>query len=394
MLLLLASLAAPAGAQDAAAPGEPDIVLPEVILRVEDFSVERLTGAAPGEAESLPPARELPLPAGEEPLLSEPPAPPSADAEVSAGRPAPRERALSALAELGAGSSNHLFSQVALRGLGDDPRFSLRFLHETLDGFAGEGPGSGFDRRQEELEGALKFHLGKAALAIDGGLREEERGLQGQGVTVVSRLLRTGSLGAGLSWPLAEHWTLSGSLEGDIAQQLLTVQAGAAASVAEQRLAPRLSLELRFPRFWLAVDGRYALQFLDGESLPPRRGAGPLRRGGVQGRAPAGGRRLARERPLRAREPVPLRPDPLAHAGPRVSIEAAGGYRVEELDAGELSAADPWAAWPGQVLDDHGWFGDLTAAFSFPRSFTLKAGAHLSRPEAAPWPIGPWRRTR
>jgi hypothetical protein len=387
LFLLLACLAAPVGAQESGAPGEPDIVLPEVILRVEDFSVERLTGAAPGEAESLPAARELPLPAGEQPLLSEPPAPPPIEAEVSAGRPGPAQRALSALAELGAGSSNHLFSQVALRGLGEDPRFSLRFLHETLDGFAGEEPGSGFDFRQEELEGALKFHLGKAALEFDGALREEERGLQGLPLpAAISRLLRTGDLGAGLSWPFAEHWTLSGSLNGAIAEQLLTVQTGAASRFDEQKLSPQLSLEMRFPRFWLAVDGRYAIQFLDGE---PFHRAGALARFGVEVSKAV---RLQGEGGWHWSDlsaPEHLFPFDLTLSltpAPSVSIEATGGYRVQELGPGELAAAYPWSAWADRVLDDHGWFGDLTAAFSFLRSFTLKAGGHLSFLHAAPEP--------
>jgi hypothetical protein len=161
LFLLIASLAAPAaGAQDQAAPGEPDIVLPEVILRIEDFSVESLSGAAPGEEDTLPPARELPLPAGKRRCW---PSPRRLRPNRRAARPA---RALTATAELGAGTSNHLFSQVALNSLGEEPRFSLRFLHETLDGLAGRAPGSGFDYRQEELEGALKLRLGKASLEL------------------------------------------------------------------------------------------------------------------------------------------------------------------------------------------------------------------------------------
>lgn len=384
VLLLATSLAAPARAQDSAAPGEPDIVLPEVILRIEDFSVERLTGAAPDGEESLPPARELPLPAGEEPLLAEPPAPPPP--EGSTGQPAPPQQALSALAELGAGSSNHLFSQVALYGLGEGPRFSLRFLHETMDGMAGQDAGEGFSLRQDELEGALKLRLGKAGLDLDGSLREEDRGLQQQGGSFVSRLVRTGSLGVDLAWPFAEHWTLSGSVDGSFAAQLLTVQTGPAAGLAEQRVSPRLSLELRFPRFWLAVDGRYAFQAYDGQ---------PVHRATVAARF---GWELSEAMLLEGTggwhwsdwsAPEHLIPFDLTLSltpFPAVSIVASGGYRVEELDVGALLAENPWAVLPDPLLDDHGWFADFTGTLSFLRAFSLQAGAHLSLPREAPWP--------
>jgi len=386
LVLLAALLAAPvAGAQDQAAPEEPDIVLPEVILRIEDFSVESLSGAAPGEEDTLPPARELPLPAGEEPLLAEPPAPPT---EPEA-RPQAAGRALSAMAELGAGSSNHLFSQVALNSFGVEPRFSLRFLHETLDGLAGQPPGSGFDFRKDELEGALKLRLGKASLDLGGSLHETERGLQGQSTApnpIVSRLLRTGGAGAQLAWPFAEAWTLSVSLDGSFAGELLTVQAGQASGLEELKGAPSLSLEVRTPRFWLAVDGRYAYELYDGQ---PAHRAGAAVRFGVEISKTARLEGSGGWHWSQFSSPEHLVPFDLTLSltpNSYLSIVAAGGYRVEELDLRELAEAYPWAAFPDPLLDNHGWFADFTATFSLQRSFSLQAGANLSWPQAAPWP--------
>jgi hypothetical protein len=384
LVLLVASLVSPpAGAQDQAAPGEPDIVLPEVILRIEDFSVESLSGAAPGEEDTLPPARELPLPAGEQPLLAEPPAPP---AEGPDGQPA-SARALTATAELGAGTSNHLFSQVALHSLGEEPRFSLRFLHETLDGMAGRSPGSGFDYRQEELEGALKLRLGKASLDLEGSLHEGERGLQGQPApAAISRLVRTGGLGAELAWPFSEHWTLSAALNGSFATELLTVQTGQASGLEELRGSPRLSLEVRTDRFWLAVDGRYAFQVYEGQEAHR---AGALARFGVEVSRSArlegsgGWHWSQRSSPEHL---VPFDLTLTLTPGSSLSVTASGGYRVEELDLRELAEAYPWAAFPDPLEDDHGWFAEISATYSLQRSFALQAGAHLSWPRAAPWP--------
>ncbi len=387
LLALLATLlAAPsAGAQDQAAPGEPDIVLPEVILRIEDFSVESLSGAAPGEEDALPPARELPLPAGEEPLLTEPPAPP---AEGPDGPP-PGGRALSAMAELGAGTSNHLFSQVSLNSVGAGPRFSLRFLHETLDGLAARPPGSGYDFRRDELEGGLRLGLGKAGLELGGSLHEVERGLQGFITApdpIVSRLVRTGGLGAGLSWPFAEAWTLSASLDGSFAAELLTVQSGEASGLEELAGGPSLTIEVRTERFWLAVDGRYAYELYGGR---PAHRAGALARFGIEiskavrleGSGGWHWSELSSPEHL-----VPFELTLTLSPNPYLNLAATGGYRVQELDLRELGEAYPWAAFPDPLLDDHGWFTDFTATFSLQRAFSLQAGAELGLPRAAPWP--------
>jgi hypothetical protein len=385
LLVLLAVLAPPTtGAQDQAAPGEPDIVLPEVILRIEDFSVESLSGAAPGEEDALPPARELPLPAGEEPLVAEPPAPP---VEGPEGQPGAPERALSAMAELGAGSSNHLFSQVTLNSLGEQPRFSLRFLHETMDGLAGRPPGSGFALRKEELEGALKLGLGKASLNLDGSLHEQERGLQDRApAPIVSRLLRTGGLGAELTWPFAKAWTLTGAVDGSFAGELLTVQTGQASGLEELKAAPRLSLEVRTARFWLAVDGRYAYELFDGQ--PAHRARAQARFGVEISKAArlegSGGWHWSQ-----FSSPEHLVPFDLTLTltpNSFLSVVAVGGYRVEEFDLRQLAETYPWAAFPDPLLDDHGWFADLNATLSLQRAFSVQAGARLSWPRAAPWP--------
>ena len=336
LALLAALLASPAaGAQDQAAPAEPDIVLPEVILRIEDFSVESLSGAAPSEDSALPPARELPLPAEEQLPLAEPPAPP---AEGPEGLPQAPARTLSAMAELGAGTSNHLFSQVTLNSFGAEPRFSLRFLHETLDGLAGRPPGSGFDSRKEELEGALKLRLGKAGLNLEGSLHEQERGLQDNAPAPIdSRLVRTGTAGAQLAWPFAAHWTLTGAVDSSFAAELLTVQTGKASGLDELKASPRLSLEVRTDRFWLAVDGRYGYELFEGQQAHR---AGALLRFGVDISKAArlegsGGWHWSQfsspEHLLPFDLTLTLTPNAF------LSVVAAGGYRVEELDLRRLA---------------------------------------------------------
>jgi hypothetical protein len=386
LVLLLAALALPAGAQIQAAPEEPQIVLPEVILRIEDFSVENLAGAAaPGGDESLPPARELPLPSAEESLLAEsavPPAPPESEGGPVPATKTQEKKALSAQLELGAGTLSQLYSQVSLFGLGEQPRFRLRFLHDTLDGMGGHPFGSGFNLRQEDLEGGLKFNLGKLGLNFDGGLREEERGLQDQS-PFISRIVRSGTLSSELAWPFARHWNLVGSLDGAFASQLFTGTSPEALDELEG--SPKLSVEFRTERFWMGVDGSYSYLAYDGE--PSQRGSALARFGVDVAKAlrveGSGGWQWGSLYGHLFPFNLTLTVTPASY----LSILASGGYKVEELDARTLLATYPWANLPAQIVDDHGWFADLTTTFTFKRAFTLEAGAHLSWPEAAPEPL-------
>ena len=44
----------------AVAPGEPEIIMPQVVLQVEDLSVEKVEAQLPPEEDLLPPVRTIP----------------------------------------------------------------------------------------------------------------------------------------------------------------------------------------------------------------------------------------------------------------------------------------------------------------------------------------------
>jgi len=208
-------------------PEEPDIVLPEVILRIEDFSVEEVEAGLPGEEELSAPERTIPLPEVEELDIEEPEIPFS----VTESRdllPPERSSDLSAQAILGVGTLSHLYSQISLNRIGgEEPRFKLRFLHEMLDGVAGStgaSAGSGFHTREDRLEAGIKLHLGKLGLEVEGLLQDQERGLQ-QVVNssgYISRVYRQGGGDIELELPLGERFTLTGKADTSFASQLLT----------------------------------------------------------------------------------------------------------------------------------------------------------------------------
>jgi hypothetical protein len=380
-ILIAALFAGPAAAQ-APEPEEPDIILPEVILRIEDFSVESVESTLPAEEGTLPPARELPLPERDELAITEPVLPVEATQPAEPAAEPAGGQALSALVELGAGSANHVVSQVSLFRQAGDPRFRLRFLHESLDGFSDEASGSGFNLRQDSLEGALKLHLGSLRLDTQGELREEERGLQGQPIPLpaspfMSRVYRHGALSAELAWPISSHWTLSGALGSSFAGQLLT---GADPQRLTEVLAePRLEVELRYPKVWLALGGRYAYRrFLED-------GPAPVNREGIEVRMgvdPLAGLHLeASGSWLRTDLLGDLFPFSLslsAVPSPAFSLLLEGGYRVTQIDARNLLADFPWGELPATILDDRGWYADLRFGFTLKNALSLQTGAHLA----------------
>ena len=153
LLLLIVSL--PSSAQSAApprpaspapatnpavAPGEPEIIMPQVILQVEDLSVEKVEAQLPPEEDLLPPVRTIPVLGEGELAVGEPTIPAAPVESEGPARPS-NDRLLSSEVKLGAGSLNMISGSVALKTLGPDPRFSLQFQHETMDGFGGHDPG-------------------------------------------------------------------------------------------------------------------------------------------------------------------------------------------------------------------------------------------------------------
>ena len=120
----------------------------------------------PGEQRLSLPTPEVKIPIAELPM--ETPAPPEEWNFFSEGR-------------LGGGSGNYILGDLSLIKLGGDPGITLRFHHNSRDGFGGAQGGEGFSLRRELLQGRL--NLDRRSLSFDAamGYREEEFGLQGVG---------------------------------------------------------------------------------------------------------------------------------------------------------------------------------------------------------------------
>jgi hypothetical protein len=393
LLLLLPGLSV-LSAQESAPnvePEEPDIVLPEVILRIEDFSVEEVEAGIPGGEELSAPQRSVPLPEVGALEIEEPEIPVviGEGRDLVAGQ---RSSGLSAQAILGAGTLSYLYSQIALNRIGgEEPRFKLRFLHEMLDGTAGPNgaeAGAGFQTREDSLEAGIKFHAGSLGLEFAGSFQDRERGLQDVSADYLSHVHRQGELDARLELPLGERFTLKAQAGGSFASQLLT--GTDPNDTTEILVTPVASVEFRHENVWLGMEGSYSYRSVQGGI------AEDLRRGGLQ--AYFGAEFLTDYR-FEAKGGWVWNGD-LGHLFPFVlslsgtpfstfSFQASGGYRVvpqsyadllEGFPLPELSAAPP--------EDDRGWFADLGMSFTLTQNLSLQARALLAWSEALLLPDG------
>ena len=396
LLMLLLALSGPGvlSAQESAPavePEEPDIVLPEVILRIEDFSVEEVEAGIPGEGELAAPERSVPLPEVGELDIEEPEIPIGFDESRDLGS-GERSSGLSAQAILGAGTLSYLYSQIALNRIGgEEPRFKLRFLHEMLDGVAGSTgaeAGSGFHTREDRLEAGIKFHLGSLGLEFEGLFQDQERGLQQQAGAFVSHVHRQGQLDMRMELPLGERLTLSGQADGSFASQLLT--GTSPEDETEILIAPSAILEFRHENIWLGLEGDYTYRAVPGGT------AEDLRRSGLQAYF---GAEFLRNYRFEAKGGWVWNSD-LGHLFPftltlsgtpfsTFSFQASGGYRVVPQNYADLLAGYPLPELPAAPPeDDRRWFADLGMSFTLTQNLSLQAQVLLAWNDALLWPDG------
>jgi hypothetical protein len=174
-------------------------------------------------------------------------------------------------------------------------------------------------------------------------------------------------------------------VDGSFDAQLLT--GAAPQGLTEVLAAPELSIELRYPRFWASLGGRYAYRdFLED-------GPEPVNRVGVEagfGVDPLASLHLEAHGGwlwgtlLGHRFPFSLSLSAVPSAAFFLRLE--GGYRVEQIDARNLLADFPWGELPAAILDDHGWYADLGLGFTLKRALSLQTGAHLAWHSAQPNP--------
>jgi len=367
-------------------PGEPQIVMPEVILRVEDLSVETVEAQLPPEEDLLPPVRPVPLLTEGEMAVGEPTIP-AAPVETEGPAPSANQRLLSSDIRLGAGTLALISGSMSLKTLGPDPRFSLQFHHETLDGFGGHAPGSGYNTRDDGLDGGLKFALGGVGTELAGNFREQESGLQGQSTALSpysSALTRTISGSASFSGSPLDWLTLSASAAGGL--DSLTLQGASPLLSSEVRVAPSLSAQARVGAVVFGLESDYwyrADWYLAGAQDQLHRVKAALTfRADLPAtfviQASAGwfwnSTGLSRFPFFLSVTGTPLE---------FLTLSIEGGYKVVPYDMQDAMAANVLAL-PQPLVDDRGWYGESSAKLSVTRDLSVTVNASFMASEEMP----------
>ncbi len=182
--------AASFSAEEAAAPEEPEVELPTVVLEYSAIKQESIETELPeGNVIELPTIEELLPEAG----VIEVAAP-----DIMAVRPqqpaetAPRPAAFFSEGVIGGGSDNHLIGDIALYKRGELPLYQFRFSHEGIDGYGANAAGTGYFDRREELSGKVEFGNERHQGTVDGEYFEVETGMQDftQANSVIHRFIQ------------------------------------------------------------------------------------------------------------------------------------------------------------------------------------------------------------
>lgn len=162
--------------EEGAAPDEPEVELPTVVLEYSAIKQESIETELPeGDVITLPTIEELLPEAGAlEPAAS----------DLLTTRPRQPEETTQPAAAffsegvIGGGSDNHLIGDIALYKRGEMPLYQFRFSHEGIDGYGNNAAGTGFFDRREELSGKVEMESGKNSGTAKASYFETETGLQ------------------------------------------------------------------------------------------------------------------------------------------------------------------------------------------------------------------------
>ncbi len=351
-------------------PEEPEIVLPRVVLEIEDLSVEMVrTG--------LPKSEELPIPWREHPLpeLGE-----LSIAEASFAVETPEEGAgkmqgrkdFVAEAIVGTGTPNHFFSRISLYKYGSPPEGSLFFQHEMFDGFSENPPGSGYNFRDDTLKGMIRFDIGDVKMRTTGSFSDTERGLQGKG-TYYSKLNRKVKGTVTARYEISEQFHITGELDGWGASQLL-VGTPSGDRTSELVLSPQIRGELLGENFYLALTPRVSWR-----NVPTNPGLSVTRVGVGGDFGITFGEKYRLDGGIGW-----FYSDPTYHLLPfhlaftltpseLFTLQLKGGYRIEEYNLADIYERYRYSAVGPVLSDNHGWFFDIGSRFTLSDKWMLSS---------------------
>ena len=422
--------------QDVDEVDDGDIVLPTVILELDEPASGGLEIALPIDIQVLAPERWPPLPeAGDLDIdLRTAVAAPDIDLEISEdgapGHTLVAETFVSIGTTFGGGEETspglplaYFSSGLSLIGTGPSSDFSLSFKHSLRDGIRGQiSPGEGAKVQRYELDGSVGLDVGGGELSAEANVVNAEHGFQAkdEGVDPGERRDSAESQivagGASLRVPLGGQVAVIPALEARADATTLTGKEPV--THAELSVSPQLALEWNTSLVDLLFSARYLLRRYTGPDQYPASAASAasaaaadqelLRHAGnagVTGRIDLGaqvGLELGLGWSYRSGHA-----DDDEFGGHRFVPQAtisgtpaswftfrlSGGFEVRELGLASVTHRYPYVE-PGAVVDDDGWFGYARAQFGLGEitglsEFTVAASTRLQGLSA---PLVPDRR--
>ena len=419
ILLVGAPLSQVSSQQNVDEVDDEDIVLPTVVLELDEPASGGLEVALPIDIQVLAPERWPPLPeAGDLDIdLRTAVAAPDIDLQESADDGPAHSLVAETFVSVGTTVSGgdtagglplgHFSSGLSLLGTGPASDFSLSFRHSLRDGIRGHiSPGEGAKMQRYELDGSVGVDVGSGELAAEASVVNAEHGFQGQDEGVDPSVRRDSAesqvvaAGATFSVPLADQLVLSTAL--DTRADATTLTGKEPETHTELWAAPELAVDWAVAPLDLRFSGRYLLRRYTGpDQYPDVRDKELLRHTGnadVTGRIELGAQ-IGLELALGWAYRSDVEDDEfgghrfvpeLTISGTPASwftFRVGGGFEVREQGLASVTQRYRYVE-PGSVTDDDGWFGSARAQFGLGEytglsEFTLVASTRLAAHSAA-----------
>ncbi len=320
----------------------------------------------------MPPDRRFPLPEPGALVIGEPSLPSAA----AAGRPTGGAAGpLVTKAALGVGTLRGISTSVQLSAAGTTG-LEASFTHESLDGFGGHDPGSGFDLRDDRLHAAVLFNPWGTDLTIEGTWHDRAQGLQALGGTGGYTSLTARSIGGAvsLSGRPVSWLTLEGGLE--VANEELILDAALPSAFTELGVAPSLSGTAAFAPWTIGLAARYEFHtgtliadpFVNGHRFRTDLTAGVEPAPGWTVEAGVGWHWTGE-----GTSAVPFHIDLTGTPLEFLTFSMRGGFQAVPVDLADVLAAHPLLL-PAPTVDSEGWFVMLDMTLGVGKAISATAG--------------------
>ena len=384
---LLIGVASASFAQQAgpAAPQDTEIVIPDMMLQIEELQIPQVRAVLPEEGELVLGRMSVLLPGAEELYIDEAvftvPLPGSAQ---QFGAPS-----IFSSGRLGAGTANHILGELSLFRLGMSPRFRLRFSHEGIDGYQFIDAGTGYFSHTNIIDGWFTGGTDRLSSEFEAAFSEEVHGLQGQSDFYSVGLRRTVG-NAQMRFVPDPVISLNVGLNGEYATRIQSVS-GTGPVPSEQEFVINPAAEGRFGirAVDLVVSTSYFLRFLAAGEIPVYQDMDLL--AGLDIEFPVSLSASVRagilwEPGAQLTYPWSIALDILL--GEALETHIAGGYRVERLRLSDIWAAVPQAGIDAdeglsELTADGQWYGSVGARWSGLTGFAIAAGVDFVSHAAA-----------